>query len=232
MQEVKKKGPSLGDYTELAESRSETYLLLSKMLSYEPLKDLAKMIKDGSILKGMDSESGEGARCLTEFVEEAKSMKNVREELEVEHTTLFIVGRDKNFRPFESLYLDQDKFVGGQLTRNVEKFYEKAGVGFTKARDELADHIGIELEFMHFLCTKEAEAWRSAKKEQALRYLALERDFLKEHLTKWAFEFCEDLLERTGSNFFKASAHFTKDYLEIEKNEIETILKRAEEIEV
>ncbi len=232
MQEAKKgTGPMLGEYTELAESRSEIYLFLSKMFSYEPLKDMAKMIKDGSILNAIDSESGEGARCLREFVEEAKSIKNVREELEVEHTTLFVVGRDKNFRPFESLYLDPDKYVGGQFTRNVEKFYEKAGVDFTSARDELADHIGIELEFMHFLCNKEAESWRSAKKDDGLRYLALQRDFLRGHLAKWAFEFCDDLLERTGSNFFRAAAHFTKDYLEMEKNEIEEILERAEEIE-
>ncbi|MFQ5815554.1 MAG: molecular chaperone [Candidatus Hydrothermarchaeaceae archaeon] len=222
--------PTMEEYIELAESRSVMYRFLSMLYSYEPIKDLAKMIKDKSILESLNDSDG-GFKLLKEYVKEAEKIKDLREELEVEHTTLFVLANDRNFRPYESVYLDPDQYMGGQFTKNVERFMKRVGFEFTSALDELPDHIAIELEFMHHMCSKEGESWKKSKKDYGLDYLKYERDFLKDHLTKWAFDFCEDLYEKAESNFFKAASLLTKDFLAMEESEIDKIIESIEDLE-
>lgn len=227
----KKEGqPTMKEYIELAESRSVAYKFLSMLYSYEPIQDLAKMIKDKSILEFLN-DSDEGFKLLKKYVKEAEKIKDLRKELEVEHTTLFVLADDRNFRPYESVYLDSDQYMGGQYTKNVENFMKSVGFEFTSALDELPDHIAIELEFMHHMCSKEGESWKKSKKDYGLDYLKYERDFLKEHLAKWAFDFCEDLYEKAESNFFKAGALLTKDFLKMEESDIDKIIESAEKLE-
>ncbi len=220
----------LKEIIELVESRADMYRFLATVYSYQPLKDIARMIKDKTFLDVIPSDEGEGFKLLRKFVIDSAKSKNLVDELEVEHTGLFVLPGDKNFRPYESVYVDPDKFLGGRVTKEVEKFYKRAGVEFTPKIDEPADYIAVEFEFLYVLCGKEAEAWRTNKKGTALAYLKVERDFIQNHLAKWVFEFCDDLLKRARLDFFKGTALITKEYVEIEKGEINHIIESAEGI--
>jgi len=226
------------EMTELAKSRKEMYYFLTVAFTYQTIKDIVKMIKDKSLLNSLPEE-GEGFRLLRKFVEEKSKLPaaKIQDELEIEHTSLFVVP-DKNFRPYESFYIKTSteglagdlSLVGGPITKEVEKIYKKTGAEFTKNNDEIADYIGLELEFLHILCSKEEEAWRRGEKETALKCLQLERDFLQNHVAKWVFEFCDDLYEKSKNDFFKAAALITKEYIEIEKSDINEIIDNAEKI--
>ncbi len=222
---------TLEDFIELAQTRSDTYRFLAALYSYEALKQITKSIKNKSILKGLSSE-GKGFKMIRKFVDEAPKYSNLLEELQVAHTSLFVMGKYRDSRPYESFYLDPEKKIGARVTIDVEKFYEEVGVKFTALKDDLADYIGIELEFMHHLCNKEAEAWTASNKEHAIGYLQIENTFFGEHLGKWAGLYCEDMIKEARLDFFKGAAVITKDFVQIEKNEISDLLNMAEEIEI
>lgn len=223
---------------ELAKSRKEMYYFLTVAFTYQTIKDIAKMIKNKSLLSSLPDD-GEGFKLLRKFAEEKNKLPAVKiqDELEIEHTGLFVVP-DKNFRPYESFYikagtegLSEDlSLVGGPVTKQVEKIYKKVGAEFTKNNDEIADYIGLELEFLHILCSKEEGAWLTGEKETALKCLNLERAFLQEHVMKWVFEFCDNLYEKSKNDFFKAVALMTKEYIELEKSDINGIIDKAEKI--
>lgn len=222
---------TLQDFIELAQARSNTYKFLAALYSYEALGEIAKSIKNKSILSGLSS-SGKSFKLMKKFVNEAPKYENLLEELQVAHTALFVMGKFTKGRPYESFYLDPEKKIGARVTINVEKFYKDVGAEFTEARDELADYIGIELEFMHHLCNKEAKAWEKSNKEHAVGYLRIEKTFLREHLGKWAGLFCDDFLEEAKLDFFKAVALITKEFIQMEKSEIDDLLEDAEELEI
>lgn len=223
---------------ELAKSRKEMYYFLTVAFTYQTIKDIVRMIKDKTLLAQLPDE-GEGFKLLRKFVEEKskQSAAKIQDELEIEHTGLFVVP-NKKFRPYESFYIKASteglsgdlSLVGGPITKQVEKIYKKVGAEFTKNNDEIADYIGLEFEFLHILCAKEEEAWQRGEKETALKCLQLEREFLQEHVAKWVSEFCDDLYEKAKLEFFKAIALITKEYIEIEKSEINEVIDNAEKI--
>ncbi|MEE8168604.1 MAG: molecular chaperone TorD family protein [Candidatus Hydrothermarchaeales archaeon] len=218
---------SIDEILELAESRAQTYKFLAALYSYEPLPTIAKSIKDKSFLDGISGDS-KGFKLLKKFVEDSQGNDNLLEDLEVEHTALFVIPKFVRGRPYESFYLDPEQKVGARITIAVSEFYKRAGAEFTSAIDELADYIAIELEFMHFLCTKEKEAWQASDKDKALGYLYFERIFLKEHLRRWYREFCDDIYKDATSDFFRGASKITREYLDIENKDIAGLVYSAE----
>lgn len=234
MAKPKEERLSAKDFIELAGERAEIYRFFAALYSYQPIKEIAKSIRDKSILNAI-SGGGKGFKLLKKYVLEAqkiKKLKDLVEKLEVEHTALFVIPKFTEGRPYESFYLDSERKIGARVTIEVENFMKRAGVEFTDARDELADYIAIELEFMGFLCGKEEEAWKASDKELALTYLRFERDFLRDHLGKWIEQFCNDIVGEREANFFKGVAMITKDFVKIEYVDIIRLVEQAEKVEI
>jgi TorA maturation chaperone TorD len=85
-----------------------------------------------------------------------------------------------NVFPFEGVFLDESAQVGGVTTRTVLDAYQAAG--FPVARKaESADHVGVELNFLGFLCRREADATESDSRT-IRRQMAR---FVDEHLGRW-----------------------------------------------
>lgn len=234
MAKTKEKALDLKGFIELAGERAETYRFFAALYSYQPIEQIARAIRDKSILEAL-SGSGKGFKMIKEYVESAqkiKKLKDLVEELQVEHTSLFVIPKYTKGRPYESFYLDKERKIGARVTIEVENFMKRAGVEFTSARDEIADYIALELEFMAFLCGKEEEQWKAGDKDVALIYLNLERDFLKNHLGKWIEPFCDDVASEPTANFFKGIVMITKDFVKLEYVEIGDLLEDAKKIKV
>ncbi|MFQ5887978.1 MAG: molecular chaperone [Candidatus Hydrothermarchaeales archaeon] len=230
----REKALALKGFIELAGDRAETYRFFAALYSYQPIEQIARAIRDKSILEGL-SGSGKGFKLIKEYVENAqkiRKLKDLVEELQVEHTSLFVIPKYTVGRPYESFYMDREKKIGARVTIEVENFMKRAGVEFTEARDEIADYIALELEFMAFLCGKEEEQWKAGDKEVALTYLNIERDFLKNHLGKWIEPFCDDIASEPAANFFKGVAMITKDFVKLEYVEIDDLLDDAKKLKV
>ncbi len=234
MAKRKEKALNLKEFIDLAGERAETYRFFAALYSYQPIEQIARAIRDKSILEGL-SGSGKGFKLVKDYVGDAqkiKKLKDLVEELQIEHTSLFVIPKYTVGRPYESFYLDREKKIGARVTIEVENFMKRAGVEFTQTRDEIADYIAMELEFMAFLCAKEEEQWKAGDKEVALIYLNIERDFLKNHMGKWIEPFCDDIYNEPSANFFKGVSLITKDFVKLEYVEIDALLEDAKKLKI
>lgn len=207
--------------TVAAGEREALYRFLSS-LYLRPLSDsLIAMIKDKSILsffqdgdKGRE-EGGSWFSGLSEFVEQAQTMANLNDELEAEHASLFML--PSGVIPHEAVYLDKEKRLGGGITMSVRRFYERAGADILENCIDLPDHLGMELEFMGFLCKLEKELRKGADAPALQKCVAFQKKFIDEHISKWAYKCCEEIVAYATYGFYKAIARYTMEFLKSEE---------------
>ncbi|MBI5253700.1 MAG: molecular chaperone TorD family protein [Euryarchaeota archaeon] len=212
-------------FIKLAEGRSDVYKFLSFVYS-KPSKEFVDKIKESKFLS----------------IETAEL-----EEFEVEYTRLFAASGEHYIPPYESVYKDKwtidyvgmphlglpprrevvEGLLWGDSTVAVQKKYRKAGLEVSENDREIPDHISVELEFMHYLCGKEAEAWKSGNKSEAVKYLEMQKEFLNEHLAAWVEKFCTKVEERAQYDFYRIMARLTREYVRLEQAEIESFIENA-----
>jgi TorA maturation chaperone TorD len=227
--------------TIVAGEREKTYMFLSGLCLRPPSDSIIAMIKDGSILSVFQAEqdNAEGGdeavsypSGLFEFVRQAETMPDLKEELEAEHSALFVLPSDSI--PHEAVYLDREQRLGGRITMSVSQFYEKAGADIQEGSIEMPDHIGMELEFMGFLCKIERESWEKTGIESLQKCVEFQKMFLEEHLLKWVYRCCEKIIEKATYGFYKAVAHFIIEFMKSEEEYVSElyakVCKEGEEI--
>ena len=110
-------------------------------------------------------------KLLSEFVERDL------DELKREYSGLFEVGSDGPPVPIrEDLQTGQRSGTREELVR----FYRYFNYSLTEKFAWAPDHLSVQLEFMHFLCFREASG-----DENTLSYQLAQVDFLQRHLLKW-----------------------------------------------
>jgi TorA maturation chaperone TorD len=187
-------------------SRINIYALISRVLMGEVDEELLELIlSDKNILSFFPA---------FEKWEKRKNMSNkelIEKELNVDFTNLFLL----HLIPYESFYMrdDQQMETGGD--NPVQKLYNEYGftIELDKARVMAADHIGVELEFMHTLCDAQMQALEDDEGEIALEIAQIEYDFLKEHLLEWAPMFLLNVKSEAGTAFYFDVADLALEFL-------------------
>lgn len=213
--------------TIVARERERTYKFLSALCLKPPSDSLISMIEDGSILSVFqDSMDTRGYTELAGFINEVPEISNLKNELTAEHTALFVL--PSAFLPHEAVYLDNKKRLGGRITIGVRQFYEMAGADVLKECTEMPDHIGMELEFMGFLCKLEKELWEKADLSGLQKCIEIQKTFLEEHLLKWLFQCCGRIIERATYGFYKAIANLMMDFMKSEEEYISELYAKLQ----
>lgn len=214
-----------------AAERERTYRFLAGLCLKPPSDSLVAMIKDGSILSVFheDDENGDGIESypagLFEFARQAETMPNLKDELEAEHTALFVL--PSGVIPHEAAYLDTEKRLGGRITIGVSQFYERAGANVQENCIDMPDHLGMELEFMSFLCKIERESWEKAELESLQKCVELQKIFLEDHLLKWIYLCCEKIIEKEEYGFYKAVARSITEFMKNEEEYISELYSKV-----
>jgi TorA maturation chaperone TorD len=148
-------------------ARSDDFVILNNVLTV-PLSEQVEAVMDA--LHGVTERHG------------VRSLQWLREEYE------YIFGHviSKDCPPYETNYGKTHIFMQTQQLSDVAAFYRAFYMDVSDDAKERIDHIGIELEFMHFLTYKEAYARQHHGEEQAQICVDAQRKFLKEHLGRWA----------------------------------------------
>ncbi|KUO63821.1 MAG: hypothetical protein APF84_14455 [Gracilibacter sp. BRH_c7a] len=177
----------------------------------EALGDLARLPDQG--------DYGEGLRLLNNFktVANCGDLENIQKNLAVDRTKLCrgTAKKDAVIPPYEALYLSPEKEVDQLLA--IVQFYQKAGLKVSAGHFERMDYIGIEFAFMAELCTKERLALDSEQKEKFESVLALEKEFLNQHLLKWALDYCGQVIVHAETEFFRGFGYLIRAFLYEEK---------------
>lgn len=98
---------------------------------------------------------------------------------------------------------------------DLAAFYRAYGLNMATDAGERQDHLCVELEFMSVLAAKEAYALDGqADGEALIACRESQRDFLREHLGRWAPAFARMLMTRTGPGPLSAFAALLRTFVE------------------
>lgn len=203
-------------YAQWAADRKMIYEFISGLCLRPPTEAMISMIRDGSIMELVQADpKSEGRNELEKFVKLSAGMSGLQNELDAEHTSLFMMPGD--VIPHEAAFLDRDQKVGAGVTISVENFYKSAGADILSECIQMPDHIGMELEFMEFLCGIESEARRKGDIEALKKCIEFQGEFLEDHLLKWAFQWSEEVLNHSQNGFYRAVALLASEFLREEE---------------
>jgi anaerobic sulfite reductase subunit A len=152
-------------------------------------------------------------------------------DLAVEYASIFlgVRGKDSAF-PYESVYTSSERKVMQEARDQVLKIYREEGLCRAEDFYEPEDHIALELEYMAYLCRKQAEALRINDKWAAIGNLNKQKDFLEKHLMIWVPTFCTDIQRIAQADFYKAIAKITTGYIDMEQDLIGELIVEIKSI--
>ncbi len=212
--------------SELAEARANLYQLMSMVYLKPPTSDFLKLLA-GWVSSAVENEGM--SRLLSEpmkyslatldsFFKEKwqDSQDELLKALSVEFTRLFR-GVKLNYSPlppYESVYRSEGGLVFDEVSMEVKREYRKFGLDLAnELHGEPPDHLSYELEFIRLMCNREAEAWQEDNEDEALKYVQVQREFLRGHLLTWLPRFCEEIRGRDRLGLFRGLADLTESWV-------------------
>lgn len=161
------------------QARVNIYALLSRVLLQElDLKTLQMIKDDENILDFFPTFKGwEALKTL-----DTKILLD--EHINPDFVNLSIL----HLIPYETFYTRDDQMIETGGANPVTDMYSAYNfmVDYEEARSVSADHIGIELEFMHHLAQAEMMALEEQDSEAVANLQEIQKEFLNKHLLQWA----------------------------------------------
>ena len=192
---------------ESALARSAVYEYLSIAFLY-PEEELMEVLhRDGETVADLIAllYSEEGGAHLSSFTNVVG--KQTLAELCEEFTQTFghIVSTD--CPPYEGEYGQAHIFDKSQSLADLSGFFKAFGLEPDPDLKDRLDHISVELEFMHFVCLKEAHALRKRHGRIKVEICRkAQRSFLEQHLGYWACTFASRLSELAQEGLYASLA--------------------------
>jgi TorA maturation chaperone TorD len=114
--------------------------------------------------------------------------------------------------PYESIYRGGE-VVMGDAALGAKGFYAALGYHLPHGCNEPPDYIGLELDFMRFLCQEEAGGWNTQSHGRALECQTWEREFLYKHVVEWVPVFCAEMFADAREDFYRGMAQLTRAFV-------------------
>jgi DMSO reductase family type II enzyme chaperone len=160
----------------IAGARSYIYRSLAEAFSY-PSDAFCEDLLSGGWAQRLDSLTEHLPYVLTTWGDEWMGSATA-ESLQSGYISTIEVGAGKPYCP---LYEGSHRSGRMKLMEDLVRFYEHFGLKIQPG--DQPDHVCAELEFMHYMCFKEAAAYARGDPVADLR--RAQRDFLDRHLCRW-----------------------------------------------
>jgi TorA maturation chaperone TorD len=108
--------------------------------------------------------------------------------------------------PWESVYFNEGRLMFEKQTLEVRDWYRRFDVMIELKNREPDDHIGYQLSFIAHLAQRAFEAADAGDFADYERILRSLKDFLTEHLLRWAFVWSIRVQENARSRFYSGIA--------------------------
>lgn len=115
--------------------------------------------------------------------------------------------------PYEAQYQAPHVFEQTRTLADLAGFYRAFGLAVRPDAGERADHLGIELEFLHVLTLKEGYAIEHHGVDRADLCRHAQRKFLGDHLGTWVADFTTRLLQRSDEGPYAVYARALRGYV-------------------
>ena len=208
--------------------RGSIYSFLSRAFKSEIERDfLQRIFEAGPTIKRLaesqeETDLTEGSKRLERFIQQTKPLNDeerdtLMTELRVEFTNLFLGIGDDTVHLVESAYLGRKSMQYEKPAEDLLPAYESVGFKKDKEFFEPEDHLALEFEFMARLCNWCAQELGKSDVENAIAYLSLQKEFLRDHIARWVPKLCEHLRRRAKSNFYSSLAYLTNGLIEMDE---------------
>lgn len=125
--------------------------------------------------------------------------------LQAEYAALFGPGAHSPIPLYETGYLTAGGSALGEALASLERAYAAGGVRLGGHQHGRPDHGAVELEFVSFLCGREADAWDAGAPAAASAASDRQRRFLEAHLCWWIPSAAWLLAERDQDGLYAAA---------------------------
>jgi putative dimethyl sulfoxide reductase chaperone len=195
-------------------------VLRNRQLIYELLRQLTgrpphkNMLSQLCFLRNLADHS-EGAKLICSFLQscESDSVDAIMQETKLEYNRLFVGPDILPAPPWESVYVDSEHLLFGEVTLQVREIYREFGLQFIHGNHEPGDHIALELEFLSHLIKMTLSAFCLGKSKLIIGLLDRQILFLTDHILKWTPQFGSLLFENTTHPLYRGAARLLLEYL-------------------
>jgi len=146
-----------------------------------------------------------GLEVLQKWVEAGLSDETLKL-MQVDYTSLFIGSANIIAPPWGSIYLSDSRLMFQEKTLEVRNWYRRFGLQSEKLYSEPDDHIGLELAFLAHLAKLGVQAIDEEDQEQFAALLDAQRNFMSEHILRWAPRFCKKVIAGAKTDLYRGMA--------------------------
>ncbi|MEH7251605.1 molecular chaperone TorD family protein [Neobacillus niacini] len=232
--ETTKPAITIEDVVDIFYAREFAYDILRRFFIEEPPREYVKLFIQNNMIDLFPfQEESDGIRTSVKKIKDYLAVFNPGiierhyEDLHWDYTKMFIGPFEVQASPWESVYVRKDKLLFQQTTMDVRKLYNKYGFRAGDYNIEADDHIGLELDFLYHLNRLGIESAES-KSETAIQeivYLLKEqKQFINEHLGKFAPELANLVQEHAETDFYRGMATLLQHYLTIDSKVLTELL--------
>lgn len=210
--------PSLEKARTLAIARRDLYGLLSSTyilipdsrvleMKWDPASEILEYPLDGA--EKISQEIQKGLNLVKPYGPgKGRIEQETLTKLSRDWTRLFR-GTDRHgmLPPYESLY--RPERLQKKPAQEINRLFSKMGILVPEEWHQPSDYIGVELDFMRFLCEKERGLLSEGEPNALRETVEEEKSFLEDHLALWIPIFCERMLGEAQEKYYLGIAHLT-----------------------
>lgn len=199
-------------------ARSNLYALLSRILLQElDIERLDILRSDETVLEFMPHWRDWEPR------KEIDSLKLLDEYLNPDFVNLSLL----HLVPYETFYTRADQMIETGGANPVTDFYSAYDflVDYEVARVVSADHIGIEMEFMHHLCEAQLKAFSENDTEALEELIRVQYQFLNTHLLKWAPMYLINMKYESRTPLYYDTAEMALEFILSDNETLSALVK-------
>jgi TorA maturation chaperone TorD len=157
-------------------------------------------------------------------IAEGEERDRMLTDLAVDYASLFLVpGFSRQVYPWESAYFSQPPRMFGEPYHQMVAAYKKVGYEKPQNFKDAEDHVALELDFMAYLCRLARAGIEAGNVEYAVGYLKLQKEFLQDHLNRWAGKLCTGIIDKSESQFYKAIGMLMRSFLARESQTVDNV---------
>ena len=144
--------------------------------------------------------------------------------LEGEYVRLFLVR--PMAPPLESFHVDPERRATGWIVAHISREYLSWELGPSPSLRESPDHVSVELEFMAFLCSLEANARGKEGSTEGLEILKAQMAFLDDHLGCWFPSFAQQVAIADRMGVYTSVAKTAAPFIHHDRQLVALLLAR------
>lgn len=197
----------------------DIYLFSGRLFKSEITQELLCHLRTISFPDEARRQFAEGFKMISTYL--SKGTLDPVTELATDYAGLFLGSEgpvtQSGTQPYESVHTSSNGLIMQKARDQVAAIYRANDLDLVNNLNIPEDHIGLELDFMAFLCRQVRDA-QARNQSDILASLYRKREFLQNHILNWIPDFCRNVEKNANTTFYKGLARLTRIFIRIDSD--------------